>query len=122
MGILDSVLASSAFKEVVGQVEAAAVPIVLHEVLGNDNQGGINTILDKLRQAGLGDQVNSWLGAGKNIPITADQLKAVLSNDQVKQLCARFGIPADQLMQILAQQLPTAVDHASPQGSIPKGL
>jgi len=49
MGILDSVLASSAFKQVVGQVEAAAVPIVLHEVLGNDSQGGINTILDKRR-------------------------------------------------------------------------
>ncbi len=37
MGILDSVLASSAFKQVVGQVEAAAVPIVLHEVLGSDS-------------------------------------------------------------------------------------
>ncbi len=122
MGILNSVLASSAFKDVIGQVEAAAVPIVLHEVLGNDSQGGINTILDQLRKAGLGDTVNSWLGQGKNIQITPDQLKAVLSNDQVKQLCARFGIPADQLMQVLAQQLPNAVDHASPQGTIPKGL
>ena len=79
MGILDSVLASSAFKDVIGQVEAAAVPIVLHEVLGNDSQGGISTILDELRQAGLGDTVNSWLGQGKNIQITPDQLKAVLS-------------------------------------------
>src|SRR5262249_6607174 len=96
MGILDSVFAASAVKEVIGQVEAAAVPIVLHEVLGNDSQGGINTILDKLRQAGLGNIVDSWLGPGKNIQITPDQLKAVLSNDQVRQLCARFGIPTDQ--------------------------
>jgi len=122
MGILDSVLASSAFKQVIGQVEAAAVPIVLHEVLGNDSQGGINTILDQLRKAGLGNVVDSWLGPGGNIQITPAQLQAALSNDQVRQLCARFGIPADQLMQILAQQLPTAVDHASPQGSIPKGM
>jgi len=122
MGFFDEVIASSAFKQVVGQVEAAAVPIVLNEVLGNNNQGGINTILQKLQQAGLGNTVNSWLGPGKNIQITPDQLKAVLSNDQVKQLCARFGIPADQLMQLLAQQLPAAVDHASPQGSIPKQL
>ncbi len=122
MGILDSVLASSAFKQVVGQVEAAAVPIVLHEVLGNDSQGGINTILDKLRQAGMGNVVDSWLGPGKNIQITPDQLRAVLSSEQVKQLCARFGIPADQLMQVLAQQLPNAVDHASPHGTLPKEL
>jgi uncharacterized protein YidB (DUF937 family) len=122
MGFFDEVIASSAFKQVVGQVEAAAVPIVLHEVLGNDSQGGINTILQQLQKAGLGDTVNSWLGQGKNIQITPEQLRSVLSNDQVKQLCARFGIPADQLMQLLAQQLPAAVDHASPNGSIPKQL
>ena len=122
MGFFDEVIASSAFKQVVGQVEAAAVPIVLHEVLGNDSQGGINTILQKLRAAGLGNVVDSWLGPGKNIQITPDQLRSVLSNQQVQQLCARFGIPADQLMQVLAQQLPAAVDHASPNGSIPKQL
>jgi len=122
MGIFDEVISSQAFKQVIGQVEAAAVPIVLNQVLGNNGQGGINTILDQLRKAGLGNIVDSWLGQGKNIQITPDQLRAVLSNDQVKQLCARFGIPADQLLQILAQQLPAAVDHASPQGTIPKGL
>jgi len=122
MGILDSVLASSAFKQVIGQVEAAAVPIVLHEVLGNANQGGITTILDKLRQAGLGNVVDSWLGPGGNIQITPAQLQAALSNEQGEDLHQLVGIPADQLMQILAQQLPNAVDHASPQGSIPKGM
>ncbi len=70
----------------------------------------------------MGNVVDSWLGPGKNIQITPDQLRAVLSNEEVKQLCARFGIPADQLMQVLAQQLPNAVDHVSPQGTIPKGL
>ena len=43
----------------------------------------------------------------------------VLGSDTVKQLAARFNLPVDQLAKVLAQQLPTAVDHASPDGKLP---
>ena len=119
MGILDSLENSPAFKGVLGQLEAAVVPVVLSEVLGNGSQGGLNAIVAKLQQAGLGDQVKSWIGTGQNLPITAQQLQQVLGSNTVKQLAARFGIPVDQLAQVLAQQLPTAVDHASPNGRLP---
>jgi uncharacterized protein YidB (DUF937 family) len=46
-------------------------------------------------------------------------LQQVLGSDAVKQLAARFNIPVDQLAQVLAQQLPKAVDHASPDGKLP---
>jgi uncharacterized protein YidB (DUF937 family) len=42
-----------------------------------------------------------------------------LGSDTVKQLAARFNIPIDQLAQVLAQQLPKAVDQASPDGKLP---
>jgi uncharacterized protein YidB (DUF937 family) len=119
MGILDSLENSPAFKGALGQLEAAVVPIVLSEVLGNGSQGGLNAIVAKLQQAGLGDQVKSWIGNGQNLPITAEQLQQVLGGDTAKQLAARFNIPVDQLAKILAQQLPAAVDHASPDGKLP---
>ena len=120
MGILDSLENSPAFKGMLGQLEAAVVPVVLSEVLGNGGQGGgLNAIVAKLQQAGLGDQVKSWIGNGQNLPITAEQLQQVLGSDTVKQLAARFNIPVDQLAKVLAQQLPTAVDHASPDGKLP---
>ncbi len=119
MGILDSLENSPAFKGALGQLEAAVVPVVLSEVLGNGSQGGLNSILAKLQQAGFGDQVRSWIGNGKNLPITAEQLRQVLGSDTVKQLAARFNIPVDQLAEVLAQQLPAAVDHASPDGKLP---
>jgi uncharacterized protein YidB (DUF937 family) len=119
MGILDELNNSPALKGVLGQLEAAVVPVVLGEVLGNGGQGGLSAIVAKLQQTGLGAQVSSWLGNGQNIPITADQLKQVLNNDQVKQLAARFGIPVDQVLDVLAKQLPTTVDHASPNGTLP---
>jgi uncharacterized protein YidB (DUF937 family) len=120
MGILDSLENSGVFKDVLSQLESAVIPVVLSEVLGNSGQGGgLSAIVAKLEQAGLGDQVKSWIGNGQNLPITAQQLQQVLGSDTVKQLAARFGIPVDQLAQVLAQQLPTAVDHASPNGRLP---
>ncbi len=120
MGILDSLENSDAFKGMLGQLGSAVIPVVLSEVLGNGSQGGgLSAIVAKLQQAGLGDQVKSWIGNGQNLPITADQLQQVLGSDTVKQLAARFNIPVDQLSKVLAQQLPTAVDHASPNGHLP---
>jgi uncharacterized protein YidB (DUF937 family) len=120
MGILDSLGNSPAFKGILGQIEAAAIPVIMSEVLGaKDGQGGLSAIVAKLQQAGLGDQVKSWIGNGQNLPITAEQLQQALGSDTAKQLAARFNIPLDQLTKVLAQQLPQAVDHASPNGTLP---
>jgi uncharacterized protein YidB (DUF937 family) len=119
MGILDSLENSPAFKGALGQLGAAVLPTVLSEVLGSGGQGGLTAIVAKLQQAGLGDQVKSWIGNGQNLPITAEQLQQVLGSDTVRQLAAKYNIPVDQITQILAQQLPKAVDHASPDGKLP---
>ena len=119
MGLLDSLENSPAFRGALGQLEAAVLPVVLSEVFGNGSQGGLNAIVAKLQQAGFGDQVKSWLGNGQNLPITAEQLRQVLGSDTVKQLAARFNIPGDQLAKVLAQQVPLAVDRASPDGELP---
>ena len=122
MGILDSLENSPAFKGALGQLEAAVIPVVLSEVLGGkDGQGGLSAIIAKLEQGGLGAQVKSWIGNGQNLPITAQQLQQVLGSDTVRQLAARFNVPIDQLAAVLAQQLPLAADHASPNGTLPRG-
>jgi len=119
MGILDSLENSPAFKGALGQLEAAVLPVVLSEVLGKGGQGGLSAIVAKLEQAGFGEQVKSWIGTGQNLPITAEQLQKVLGSDTVRQLAAKYNIPVDQITQILAQQLPKAVDQASPDGKLP---
>ena len=119
MGILDSLENSPALKSALGQLGSAVLPVVLSEVLGNGNQGGLSAIVAKLQQGGLGDQVKSWIGNGQNLPITTEQLQQVLGSDTVKQLAAKFNIPVDQLGPILAQMLPKAVDQASPDGKLP---
>ena len=115
MGILDSLESSG----ILGQLGAAVLPAVLSEVLGSGGQGGLNAIVAKLQQAGLGNQVSSWLGSGQNLPITADQIKQVLGSDVVRQIAAKYNIPVDQISEVLAHQLPIAVDQASPNGKLP---
>ena len=117
MGILDSLESSG----ILGQLGAAVLPAVLGEVMGTGAQGGgaLTSIVAKLEQAGFGDQVKSWIGNGQNLPITADQLKQVLGSDVVRQLAAKYNIPIDQVAEVLAHQLPQAVDQASPDGKLP---
>jgi uncharacterized protein YidB (DUF937 family) len=119
MGILDSLENSPELKGMLGQLGAAVIPVVLGEVMGNGGQGGLSAIVAKLQQAGLGEQVKSWIGTGQNLPITADQLKQVLGSDAVRQLAAKYNIPIDQVAEVLAHQLPVAVDKASPDGKLP---
>jgi uncharacterized protein YidB (DUF937 family) len=120
MGILDSLENSPALRSVLSQLGAAVLPAVLGEVMGTGSQGGLNAIVAKLEQAGFGEQVKSWIGTGQNLPITADQVRQVLGSDAVRQLAAKYNITVDQIAEVLAHQLPLAVDHASPDGKLPK--
>lgn len=81
--------------------------------------GGYDGVLAKLNQAGLSNEVQSWIGKGGNLPISADQIQAALGNEHLQQLATSFGVPVDKVAALLAQHLPTAVDQASPNGALP---
>ena len=84
-------------------------------------QGGIDPILDKLRAAGFGQQVDSWIGTGSNETIPPQQLGSALGDDTVKQLSSTSGISIGQLLPLLAAFLPTIVDMLTPKGQAPAG-
>jgi uncharacterized protein YidB (DUF937 family) len=116
MGLLDNI--GGALGGMLGQVTAAAAPRLIAAVLAKTNLGDLQEIVNQLQQGGLGDQVKSWLGSGGNMPVTAEQLKAALGNEQVKQIAEHFGVPADQALKFLAEHLPATVDQASPNGTL----
>lgn len=83
--------------------------------------GGYQGVIDKLNQAGLGAQVQSWLNTnGQNLPVSPSQIEAALGNQQLQQLAASFGVPLDQISNLLSTHLPAAVDQASPNGTLQK--
>lgn len=112
MGLLDSLGGS------LRNVAAAAAPALIAEALKQTNLGNLQGIVNQLQQGGLGAQVQSWLGNGANMPVTAEQLRAALGDERVQQLAAKFGVPADQVLKLLADHLPATVDQASPNGKL----
>jgi uncharacterized protein YidB (DUF937 family) len=88
-------------------------------ILDKTDIGGLQGIVARLAAAGLDRQVESWLGDGRNLPITTEQLRSALDGEQVRQVALEFGLPIDAALKILADQLPGVVDQTSPHGSLP---
>ena len=101
-----------------GQIESAAAPALINAVLARTQYHDLNGLVTALQNGGLGTQVKSWLGNGANLPITADQLKAVLGDAQVQEFARHLGLPVDATLKMLAEHLPNVVDKASPNGTL----
>ena len=89
-------------------------------MLGNllAQSGGLEGLMNKFSQAGLGNAFSSWVGTGPNQPISADQIQKVLGSDQVKGLAAKLGIDPGLASQFLAEHLPNTIDRLTPEGRI----
>jgi len=116
MGLLDNLGLGDVVKGALGQIEAAALPAVINAVLAKTQYHDLNGLVAALQSGGLNAQVQSWLGPGANLPVTEDQLKAVLGNTQVQEFARHLGLPVDQTLKLMAQYLPDIVDKASPHG------
>src|SRR5579864_5806065 len=93
------------FDSLKGALESEALPALLNTVLAQTQYHDLNGLVTALQKGGLGPQVQSWLGNGQNMPITADQLKAVLGNAQVQEFARHLGLPVDEMLKLLSQYL-----------------
>jgi len=106
------------FDSLKGALESEALPALLNTALAQTQYHDLPGLVAALEKGGLGPQVQSWLGSGGNMPISEDQLKAVLGNAQVQDLARHAGLPVDEILKLLAQYLPEIVDKASPNGTL----
>jgi uncharacterized protein YidB (DUF937 family) len=96
----------------VGEAEKAGLPALIKSVLGEE---GLQSVLSKLKEGGLGPQVASWLDKNRNnLPVTPEQIRAALGEQHVQQIAKSLGIPIDTVVDALAKYLPAAVNEAAP--------
>ena len=81
--------------------------------------GGLEGVLGKFRQGGLGQQADSWISTGENMNISADQLQQVFGSSTISDLASRLGMPSDQAGSAMAQMLPDIINRLTPQGQVP---
>ena len=88
------------------------------DILASSGFGSLSGLVEKLANGGLNQQVKSWVGTGENLPVTTDQLRGALGDQPAQKMGQQAGIPAERILQILAQYLPAAIDQASPNGKL----
>ena len=90
-------------------------------VAGLQREGGLDALVGKLRGAGLGDVVDSWVSRGENQPVEPARLGEALGPDTVSRLSAGSGISIQALLPMLAAFLPQIIDMLTPDGTTPSG-
>ncbi len=81
--------------------------------------GAIGSLVKAMQQRGLETQAHSWVGHGSNQPIQPNQLADALDDDTLLELEEHTGLSRPQLLTQLAQELPEAVNQATPDGQLP---
>jgi uncharacterized protein YidB (DUF937 family) len=86
---------------------------------GSMLNGGLNDLLGRLGQNGLGNVAQSWVGHGENQNISPDDLAKVLDRDTVGSLAEHTGMSENDVLSALSRQLPDAINHITPHGRVP---
>jgi uncharacterized protein YidB (DUF937 family) len=95
------------------------VKMLLPLIAGMLASGGLGKILGGMRASGLSAQADSWVGTGSNEPISADDVQSALDPEQIAEIADRLGVSREQAAEVLAEVLPAAVDHVTPNGEVP---
>ncbi len=103
------------------QVQAGrptSAPPSFSDILQSTGFGNLGGLVRQLSDGGLDQQVKSWLGTGENLSVNSGQLRGALGDENAQKMGQQAGIPAERILQILAQYLPAAIDKASPNGRL----
>jgi uncharacterized protein YidB (DUF937 family) len=89
-------------------------------LIGNEESigPGLQGLIDRLRAHGYGGMVDTWLSSATNLPLTTDQLREALGDDEVRATAQRAGLSEDTLLATLAEHLPSVIDRLSTEGNL----
>ena len=119
MGLLDGLMGSL----MGGQQQDGTNPLlqIAMQMLADKGNagGGLGGLMNTLQNAGLGDQLKSWIGTGENMPISGDQLSQALGSDKLREIASQLGMSHGEVSGGLADILPQMIDKLSPNGQLP---
>ncbi|GAA5630051.1 hypothetical protein Acal02_00648 [Acinetobacter calcoaceticus] len=94
----------------------AVLPLVLGWI---QKQGGLQGALDKLKNAGLSNQVQSWVDPqqqnAEDVP--AQNIQSLFDDQDVEQVAQQTQAPKQAIYGAIASVLPQVIDSLTPQGS-----
>ena len=81
--------------------------------------GGLGELVERFKQSGQADKVDSWVSTGPNQQIAPSQVEQAIGPDVLETLSTQTGLSRDEILARLSRELPEAVDKYTPQGRLP---
>lgn len=122
MGLFDQVVGAVTGQLGAGKADGNPLLQIAMQLI-QSHPGGLQGLVEQFTRAGLGSQVQSWIGTGANQPVSPDDLLSAFggSEGQLGQLVAKLGLERNEALGGLAQMLPQVVDKLTPSGRIEAG-
>jgi len=92
MGLLNSVMGALGGAGGNGGGNNAMLDVVMQMLSNKDGNGGLAGLVQSFQQNGLGEQMNSWISTGQNLPISPEQIKSALGGSQLGQIAGQLGM------------------------------
>jgi uncharacterized protein YidB (DUF937 family) len=81
--------------------------------------GGLGELVERFKQSGQADKVDSWVSTGPNQQIAPSQVEQAIGPDVLETLSKQTGLSREEILARLSRELPDAVDKYTPQGRLP---
>ena len=101
----------------------SAGPLV-REILSmvTSSPGGIGGFLDRLKSAGLGSEIASWLGHTDAAPLSVEQLSRAVGTAALGGIASRLGLGTSLVSTAAGYVLPKLIGMLTPGGKVPTYL
>ena len=120
MALLDTVISDVATKFGLGSSATALVREVLTLVVGSP--GGFSGFLNRVRSAGLGTELMSWIGNQQAAPMLHTQVEKLFGSTVLSGIAQKLGLGNSVVSTATAFLLPKLIGVLTPGGSIPTTL
>jgi uncharacterized protein YidB (DUF937 family) len=122
MRVLDEVTSASGVSG--GGLPGNSALVLLQQLLdmlgSSEPNGGLVSIVEGFRKAGLGDVMSSWIGTGWSLAISPQDLQRGLGTERLQQLVRSSGLPEDAVASALARLLPAVMAALTKGGEVPE--
>jgi uncharacterized protein YidB (DUF937 family) len=98
-----------------GGMMAALAPLLGSALAG----GGLQKLLSGFQANGMEDKVQSWVGTGDNLPLSAAEVEQVVSHEQIAQIAQRLGVSEQEAASVLSDVIPDVVNGVTRDGQLP---
>lgn len=124
MGLLDSLISGAVSQMLGGGNKANLINLVLGMLQGGGGgtqAGGLGSIIEQFTRAGFGQQAQSWVGTGANMPIGPEDLMKVFGQGQLQQWGQQLGLNPQETAGSLSSVLPEIINQLTPKGQVTQG-